>query len=367
MNNTPQYTNLEDYSTQLRETIKKFFIVFRTSKPPRQMGSFEITIKSIYQNINDLKEIQKMREDMKKLPRLDIKAQKDNKHAEKAAEQIRQIKDELNQSYERLKEDFYKQMDLAGRQSMDVIQRIKDVEDKRRFNDARRNLLIMVDEAKYDKTRIPFDKTEEIVQLEQEKLKREHQEKEEQIDGNTKFNLQNTEELKNAMSVLRRMLETAPTNAISKEVRQEVAQIKKVLPSRTIAIAKENIERLRHSSHLVVDLYQINKIISATHGVGVRDRKLQKINNKLENLQIILEQAIREEREKEMNIQMESDIVQRRVDFATDAVKTYSDILNESATNLPEEYTDMKKRLQDISTLYQMTESKELTDEGMSR
>lgn len=343
-------------------------------------------------------------------------------------------------------------MELAGKQCREVSRAIKDKEDKERFNKASRDFELMVYESRTESFRIPLNEKDDLAQLRQNQARQEHEEKEKQIDSIADFELQGTDKLESALSLLTTILAMTPTDDLSKEVRKEVAQIKKSLPPKVIAITKDSLEQLRHSSHLLLDLEQISEIMKTTHCFRGKDGKLQKINKQLESLQPLLEQAIKEERERNMDIKQKRDDVQGKVDYATDAVKTYGDILDgnarleqeqiqirnnthglyaensrlkedekkaneeareiqmkpvdkqewndglkvdqlyERARNdrqavrdneaymadkmaerlvgaLPAEYTDMKKRLQNVSSLYQMqmTQSQSLSTGGMSR
>lgn len=327
MNNTQKYTNLVDYSIKLSRSMQKFDTVF-WSKPPKQMGSFNVTMRNVADIINNIKEIQKMLEEMRKLATLDSEAKKDNKSARKVADQISSIRAELSQSYARLKDEFFKQIDLAGKQCREVSRAIKDKEEKARFNEASRDFELMVYEARTEKFRIPLNEKDDLTQLKQNQARREHEDKEKQIDSITNFELQGTDKLESALSALTKILATTPTDDLSKEVRKEVAQIKKVLPPKTIVISKDSLERLRHSSHLLLDLEQISEIMKTTRRFMGSDGKLQKINKQLEELRSLLEQAIKEERERSMDIKKERDDIQNKVDYATEAVKTYGDILS---------------------------------------
>ena len=60
MNNTQKYTSLVDYSIKLSRSMQKFDTVF-WSKPPKQMGSFNVTMANIDAIIDDIKEIQTMK------------------------------------------------------------------------------------------------------------------------------------------------------------------------------------------------------------------------------------------------------------------------------------------------------------------
>lgn len=453
MNNTQKYASLVDYSILLNRSMRKFDTVFR-SKPPKQMGSFNVTMSNVAAIIGNIKEIQKLRDEMRMLASLDEVAQKDNKSARKAGEKISSIKSELSQSYSRLKDDFFKQLKVAGKQCREVERATKDKEDRARFHGASRDFLLMVFEAETERFRIPLNETDELTQQKQDQAKREHQEQEEQLDNISEFTQQDTDKLGVALSTLTTILATTPTDDLSKEVRSEVAQIKKALPPKTIAIAKDSLERLRHSSHLVLDLEQISEIMQTTHRFRGSDGKLQKINKQLDALQPLLAQAIKEEQERNMEIKRERNAILGKVNYATDAVRTYGNILDgnvgleqeqirignnthglyaENArlredekkayaevqeiqkksvdrqewndglkvdqlyerakhdmqaihdnqeymankmsaspvTKLPPEYTDMKKRLQSISSLYQMqmtqSESENLSSESVKR
>ena len=310
----------------------------------------------------------------------------------------------------------------------------------------------MVYESRTEKFRIPFNERDDLVQLRQDQARQEHEEQERQIDSITDFELQDANKLENALSTLSKILAMTQTDDLSKEVKKEIAQIKKVLPPKTIAITTDGLERLRHSSHLLLDLEQISEIMKTSHRFMGSDGKLQKINNQLETLLPLLEQAIKEEKNRNMSIKQEHDDIRSKVDYAAEAIKTYGDILDknvkleqeqiqirnnthelyaenarlkedekkanaeaqeiqkrpvdrqewnddfkveqlyERAKNdrqavreneaymtdkmsekavsaLPLEYTDMKKRLQSVSSLYQMqkSQSHELSTGGMSK
>lgn len=330
MNNTQKYTSLVDYSIKLSRSMQKLDTVF-WSKPPKQMGSFNVTMMNIDAIIDNIKEIQTMRDEMRKLATLDSEAKKDNKSARKVADQINSIKTELNQSYAKLKNEFFKQMELAGKQCREVSRAIKDKEDKERFNKASRDFELMVYESRTESFRIPLNEKDDLAQLRQNQARQEHEEKEKQIDSIADFELQGTDKLESALSSLTTILAMTSADDLSKEVRKEVAQIKKALPPKVIAITKDSLEQLRHSSHLLLDLEQISEIMKTTHCFRGKDGKLQKINKQLESLQPLLEQAIKEERERNMGIKQKRDDVQGKVDYATDAVKTYGDILDKNA------------------------------------
>lgn len=88
----------------------------------------------------------------------------------------------------------------------------------------------MVYEARTEKFRIPLNEKNDLTQLRQDQARREHEEKEKQIDSITDFELQGADKLESALSTLTTILAMTPTDDLSKEVRKEVAQIKKALP-----------------------------------------------------------------------------------------------------------------------------------------
>ena len=330
MSNIQKYVNLTDYSIILGRSIKKFDTVF-WAKPPKQMGSFNVTLMNLITIINNIKAIEKMRIKMRSLASLDDVAVKDNKSAKKVAEQISSIKDELKKSYITLQDDFFKTLDIAGKQCREVSRAIKDRDDKSRFTEVSKDFEQLVYEAKMDKSIVPIGETDEFLKLQQEQSRKEHKEQEKQINENTDFQLEDVYKLGKALDALTAILATSKTDDLSKQVRKEVAQIKKVLPPKTISISRDGLERLRHSSHLILDLEQISEIMQTTYGFTGSDGKLQKINKQIESLQVLLEQALKEEKERKSSIKQERDVVQGRINYATEAVKTYGDILSSNS------------------------------------
>lgn len=451
MNNSVEYISLADYAIKLNRSIQNFDSVIFV-KSPKQLRSLKVTLKNLSTTIANLVEIQRMQSEIKKFADLDSEALKDNRSARKATDQINSIKSDLNQNYDRLKEEFFKQMEVAGKQCREVKNAIRDKDERKSFNNYSHAFELMAYEANTEKYKIPFNEKDNLSQLKQDQAKREHREKEELIDNNLDVKLDATDKLEEALSTLTKILITVPNDELANEVRNEVAQIKKALPPKTIAITKDGLVTLRHSSHLILDLEQISEIMKTTYGFLGKDGKLQKINKKLETLKSLLEQAIKEEKVRNAEVKQETDVVQGKVDYATEAVKTYGNILDENAkleeeqrqirdethayyaenerlendakkadaeaheilmkpeqdrewndglkmdqlydkakedrqtikdnekymadkmyertiAALPLEYTNMKKRLQNMSTLYQMqmTQSQELSNGGISR
>lgn len=346
MNSSVKYTSLANYAVKLNGSILSFDAVFLV-KPPKQLGSLKVTLKNLSTTVDNLVEIQRMQSEIKKFARLDSKALKDNRSARKAVDQIDSIETDLNQNYSRLKDEFFKQMEVAGKQCREVKNAIKDKEQRESFSNASHDFELMAFEANTEKHKIPFNEKDNLSQLKQDTAEREHQEKEELIDNNLEVELDAIDKLKEALNTLTKILITVPNDNLANEVRSEVAQIKKALPPKTIAITKNGLETLRHSSHLILDLEQISEIMKTTYGFLGKDGKLQKIDKKLETLKPLLEQAIKEEKARNAEIKQETDVVQGKVDYATAAVKTYSNILDNNA-----KLEEVQKQIRDETHAY---------------
>ena len=323
-----KYDSLIDYSIELRKSIEKVDTVILWSKPPKQMGSLKVTLRGISEIFENIKKVQELREKMRKFPSMDNEAKQENKSARKAADQISSIREELAESFSKMRDEFSKQMKIAGKQCREVSSSITDKRDKETFKSSCKNFERMAYEAEYEKNRIPFVEMQSTEERIQDPLRREHKEKENEINNTTNFKLEDNDKLEVALSELTTILALTPTNNLSKEIRSEVAQIRKVLPPKTMSITKENLEKLRHSSHLLLDLDQISDILKTTYSFDGKDGRLQKINKRLENLKTLLSQAIKEEKENRADIRQEQDNLQSKVDYATEAVKTYGDILD---------------------------------------
>ena len=323
-----KYDSLVDYSIELNKSIEKVDKVILWSKPSKQLGSLRVTLRNISDIFDNIKKVQELQGKMKKLPTMDTEAKQENRSARKAADQISSIKSELSDIYSKLQDEFSKQMKIAGKQCREVGRLITDKKDKEQFKSSCKDFELMAYEAEHEKSRIPFvvkRSTEEIIQ---DSERRKHVEKETEINNVANFKLENNDKLEVALSELTTILAITPTDSLSNEVRSEVAQIRKVLPPKTMAITKESLEKLRHSSHLILDLEQISDILKTTYGFNGKNGKLQKINKRLETLRTLLAQAIKEERANKEGIKQEHDNLQRKVDYATEAVKTYGDILD---------------------------------------
>lgn len=349
MNDTGKYANLVDYSIELRRNIKSLNNVF-WSKPPKQMGSFSVTMSNVETIVANLKELQTLHSEMGMLVSLDTEAKKENKSARKVADQISSIREEINRSSERLKKEFFKQMEIAGKQCREVSRAIKDKDEKERFDSASKGIRLMSYEAKAAGYKIPLSKQEkDLEQIKRSEAREEHKKDEKEIDIVTGYRLENASNLESALNSLTEMIVMNPTDDLSNKVRKEVAEIKRALPPKTISIAKDSLERLRHSSHLILDLEQISEIMNTTHSFRGKDGKLQKISKKLESLQSLLQQAIEEERDRNSDIKHQYETIQGKVNYATDATRTYEEILNGNA-RLEQEQIQISNNMHSLQT-----------------
>ena len=111
-----------------------------------------------------------------------------------------------------------------------------------------------------------------------------------------------------------------------------------------------------------------------TRSFSGEDGKLQKLNQKFEELSTLLSAAIEEERKNTNSLADDSKINQTKVEYATKAVDTYSAKLHSvqvegKTSELPIEYTQMKKKLSQMSSLenLEMNNVQVLDEGGLSR
>lgn len=327
MDSVLKYENLVDYSIYLKNSIKKIDDKLWTLKPSRQTKNLTITLRNIEEILSNIKRIRETREKMRSLPSLDKIAKEENNSARKAFDQMSAIKEELRDSYLKLQDEFEKNMTIASKQCSEVERTISDKDERKKFFDATRDFKMLVFEVENHKSRIPFAERDELNKVLHESMKEEHKEKENEINSITDFRLEDINKLQLALSELSGILALTPDSNLSEEVRNEVAEIKRALPPKAVTVTRENLEKLRHSSHLILDLEQINDILKTTYSFTGKHGKLQKINKRFEALGPLLEQAIKTEREKNADIRHDQDSLQSKMNYATDAVKTYSSIL----------------------------------------
>ncbi len=343
MINTQKYTSLVDFSTKLNSSIQKFDTVM-WSKTPRQMGSFKVTMRNIIEIVHNMIEIHNMLDVMSKLTTLDSEAIQYNISAKKAANQINLIKLELVRHYDKLKKDFFKQMDIAGKQCYNISIAIKDEEERESFKKASKDFKIMVYETKAEKFIIPLNEKNNLKHSQQNS---EHVEQEKEINSSISTELLRVNKLESALNLLTTILILTPSDDLSKKIEKEVAQIKKALPPKTISVTKDTLEYLRHSSHLLLDLEQISEIMNTTNRFMGSDGKLQKINKKLNAVKQLLKKAIKDEEEIKDDMEQEYDDVQSRIDYATKAATTYGDIIDGN-TKLQEEQEQIRNHTHEL-------------------
>lgn len=325
-----KYRNMSDYSVKLNQSIESFSRIFY-SKPPKQFQSFMVSLSALTNILDNMLRIQEMLDQMKRLTSLDEVAKKGNKSAKKVSEEIDSIILQLHANYSRLEDQFLKQISTCYEQCKQLRFSIKDKEERQRFNEYSRAFEIMAYEAKNEKYKIPFHQIDKYAELKKSQTSREHKEQENNLDEAIKAAQQDVDKLQEAYQTLNSILISTPKYDLSKDVEKEVAEIKRALSPKTIAISKEYLEQLRHSSHLLLDLAQISEIIKTTSRFFGKDGKLQIINKKLDALKSLLAQAIEDERKSNMTISQGQQSIQSKVNYATEAVQTYGMILNDNA------------------------------------
>ena len=330
MNSNLKYTSLSHYAVALSNSFHNFDSIF-WGRPPKQMGSFIVTLSNIESIMDNIKEIQNMQSQMKGLATLDSEALNNNRSARKVSDKISSIKTDLIQSYARLKDEFFRQMEIASKQCREVSRAITDKEERARFSAGSRDFEVMAYEAKTEGHKIPFGERKKIEQHKIDQTKREHSKEEEQIDRIYESESLGVDKLEEALKTLTIILSSTRGDRLQSDVRSEVAQIKKVLSPKVISVTKEGLEALKHSSHLLLDLEQIAEILKTSYRFMGKDGKLQKINKELDSLMPLLEHAIREERNKESKMVQDQKDVEAKIYFATDAVRTYGKILSDNA------------------------------------
>lgn len=332
MNNTQKYVNLADYSVALSESIKNISKVAFYLKPSKQLGSLNVTLENLKDLIHNIGETIKLKDKMKMLTVMDPVAKKDNKSAKKASDILHSVNTEINQNLSKLKEEYFKQLELARKQCYEVAKTIKDKKEHDRFIEATTELRLMAQEAKTNKNTIPFTKSDPLAKFRQTEAKREHKEKESQLERISDFNLEDANKLEEALKSLEAILDTNYPDKLRRDVKKEVAQIKRALPPKTITITKEGLEQIHRSSQLILDLEQINEVMKTASSYLGSNGKMRKVNRQLDSLKPLLESAIKEEKEREQKAKKQYQDIQSKVKYATEAVKTYGNILEGNAS-----------------------------------
>ena len=332
MNNTQKYVNLADYSVALSESIKNISKVAFYSKPSKQLGSLNVTLENLKDLIHNIGETIKLKDKMKMLTVMDPVAKKDNKSAKKASDILHSVNTEINQNLSKLKEEYFKQLELARKQCYEVAKTIKDKKEHDKFIEATTELRLMAQEAKTNKNTIPFTKSDPLAKFRQTEAKREHKEKESQLERISDFNLEDANKLEEALKSLEAILDTNYPDKLRRDVKKEVAQIKRALPPKTITITKEGLEQIHRSSQLILDLEQINEVMKTASSYLGSNGKMRKVNRQLDSLKPLLESAIKEEKEREQKAKKQYQDIQSKVKYATEAVKTYGNILEGNAS-----------------------------------
>lgn len=362
-----KYSNLKEYSIKLSEATGVFDnTMFLYSKPPRQWGSFVSSLTSLKQKLTDMIMAQNVLDQMRMIPKLDKVAIEDNKNSKKISDEVVSIRTDLMNRMDKLKKDYIKQLSVCSKQYLAVEKKITDERDKERFNDNRTiNFKNMMQDVETD---IPFGELKEMNQQMVAESEKKHIIDSQKINKSYESINDISPELENALVAINKLLESTSNDKIAADIKKEVEEIREVLPARTVTVSEDILKKLRHSEQLKLDLEQLNEVMRSRTSFLGRDGKLRRINRKIEKLKSPISRALKEENKKIEENKEEYNDIQDKVDEASNAIETYQQILNQNKKNstdpngkkiteLPRRYTEMKERLEKISTLNGITKS----------
>lgn len=342
------YKDLTDYSQKVNNAIgaiKRCTL----SKETKQMSSFKVTLDGLESIMNDMKETRRLLDNIASLPVMNLEAKKDNKNAQKVAKIISNIKKRLRTSYEKQQKEFLKQFRVARKQFQNATQSLEK-DDKAKITNASQDFRLMADEAKMSPFKIPFNKQDEMSKYGITQARQQHDQNSEQL-NNLYKELDNTEELTQAVARLAEALAFAPNNKTTNAVRRELNGIKARKP-KMIAVAKTTLDQLRHSQQLLLDIETINSIMGKNPKFSGNDKKLQQVATQIEELHSLLEQSKKEEETRYAELKDKSETASNTVSYATRSVQEYTDIIETNQEQeLPKQYTNMKARLTEMSNL----------------
>src|SRR5574344_1338731 len=340
------YNEIVAYKTQLYSAIKKIqYFSIEDIKGSKKIQAFQTSCNELLDTLNNIIELDNVINNFKKFETLDADGLKNNKFAAKFKDKKSSFYTELRSNRKEMEDKFYKQMEIYSKQNKyicdaeNVFSKGFSASDRKKYWEMSNDLRHMLNE---DKVNIPIER-KEPASFTNATSHDSHLNEADKIKENTKFKI-------------------------------EVAEIKKALPPKVISASKDVINKLKNSQNLSIDLEQINDVMHTTRSFSGEDGKLQKLNQKFEELSALLSAAIEEERKNTNSLADDSKINQTKVEYATKAVDTYSAKLHsvqvEGKTGeLPIEYTQMKKKLSQMSSLenLEMNNVQVLDEGGLSR
>lgn len=362
MNNSIKYENMSDYSLKLSEALKPLNagkLVVNYGVPTDISYSFDISSRILLSTFNSISEVESMLEKFRKLPTLDIIAIKDNKNALKAKKQIIQIRSLLKKQLDRLKKKFDKCRKNCYEQYSVISKSIDDRDDFRKFREDTFDFRFMMYE---NEKEIPYDRVNDLGYLDILQTKKEHVEEEATINNYYKLESDRVKEFEESLKTLFGVLAEYPKNDLHDQINDERIAIRKAVSPKVISITKDNLESLRHSEQLQLDLDDISEIFKTMSEFTNNDRYLQNINKMIAQLPQLLRAALEEEREKETRIKSGISVTKNQIGYSKEAIGSYVSTMMQGDKILPARYVEMKRRLKEMSEL-----EREQTKGGFSK
>lgn len=341
-----KYENLGDYAVKLNDAIRNVRKFIPTNSSLKKWNTFFATLEGLSNIMKDMLEISKKIDAIDSRPIFDREAIKGNKSAEKAEKITIKIRKRLSDIYENLREEFLKKFDVALTQYNNASNELSTREDKERLSRYGQDFSRMATTAKRDPQIIPLKRTPDSEKRTQNISN--NNAKNEAI--NEKYKGEDYD-LVNKFQELRKILSETPQNKTTKAIIEEMKAIRKAKPAAMVQVAKDTLDRLRHSAQLIQDLEDLSRDMNKPLSVYSRDSQLQKVTEQIAKLIPLLEKAQREEEAKKEVLKDESKKADERVEFAQQAIASYSAALPSRAP-LPEKYQNMKAKLKEMSRLF---------------
>lgn len=317
-------------------------------------------VQPVLNTLHDLEVVQGLLAKINSMPVLDPIAIKDNKNAKKLKDNLSELRTTLLTEYSKLQTNLHDSLNASTMKMKDMRQLIHEAEKnygkdyseiKQRADEIRRNYRSNLDGI-FTELRVNKELFHDGRDLhEDEKLQ--HSQKAEMVDKVFDEKVSQIDQFELAVKRLETTLRTAPKK--DEQVKIATAQtkvIKKEVSPRTVVVTRDGLEKLRHSTHLTIDLNVMQELLEAqeiktlanpTPDDEKAQKKYNEINLQLAEIENLIASALTEEEVKADDLLQTVGPNYSQIQYGAEAVKSYNDVLNsdkdrEAEINSLEEY-----------------------------
>lgn len=278
---------------------------------------FKHSLSSCVELLDEIKEIDKVRNQLS-----NISISKDMIKEDKNVAQ-------LKKQMKKIRVSLYSYRKKLSKQVLDDIKNMNKTRFVAKYDSEYDFIFAVMKEAE-NLTYIPDQHDKNIEKYKKEEL----EEKKKEIDKKYNWKEKNAEENINKIFEELHKISSSMIGLEDKKLKDdietEMSSIRRAVKPKNMSISKENLEKMRKSEKLVVDVERLKSAFDTTYFHTKGSKRGKRINEKIEKLKAFTFEVIKSQGKTQSNLSNEQSKIDDKVGFAKDALETYHRAVDQS-------------------------------------